>query len=46
MRQVLFNEKEKQYMNKQPISTWTELREGTRLIIKSGEIVGFEKENI
>jgi hypothetical protein len=43
MAKVMFDEKEKEYLNKQPITTWQDFREGTGLIIENGEITGFEK---
>lgn len=43
MIQILFDEKEKEYMNNRPAHELNELEDNKRLIIKNGEIVGYEK---
>jgi Fe-S cluster assembly iron-binding protein IscA len=42
MVKVMFDEKEKQYKNRQPVEYWKD-KENEGLIIENGEITGFEK---
>jgi hypothetical protein len=43
MKKIMFDEKEKNNINKKPVKTWKGFNEGAGFIIENGEIVGFEK---